>query len=110
MTDRRLRGSGLGSRSFEDDAGVEYAARHTIGFDCERGHHFELTFAVEATLPLEWECPRCGSPALRSDGSQPEPKQGKPVRTHWDMLLERRTIGELEELLAERLELIRKQK
>ena len=31
----------------------------------------------------------------------------KPVRTHWDMLRERRTVGELEELLAERLALLR---
>jgi hypothetical protein len=31
----------------------------------------------------------------------------KHVRSHWDMLLERRTIAELEELLAERLELLR---
>ena len=31
----------------------------------------------------------------------------KKPRTHWDMLLERRTIPELEELLTERLELLR---
>jgi len=29
------------------------------------------------------------------------------VRTHWDMLRERRSIAELEELLAERLSLLR---
>ena len=33
-------------------------------------------------------------------------KAKKPARTHWDMLLERRSIAELEELLAERLELL----
>jgi RNA polymerase-binding protein len=31
----------------------------------------------------------------------------KPPRTHWDMLLERRTVEELDELLKERLEIIR---
>jgi hypothetical protein len=31
----------------------------------------------------------------------------KPARTHWDMLLERRTVDDLEELLAERLALLR---
>ena len=36
-----------------------------------------------------------------------EPKFVKPVRSHWDMLLERRSIGELEELLTERLEMLR---
>jgi len=39
---------------------------------------------------------------------RPEEKSGKPQRTHWDMLLERRSIPELEELLDERLDLLRK--
>ncbi|MGL5247728.1 MAG: RNA polymerase-binding protein RbpA, partial [Brooklawnia sp.] len=38
----------------------------------------------------------------------PEEKDVKPPRTHWDMLLERRSIAELEELLAERLEEVRR--
>ena len=37
------------------------------------------------------------------DGSAPEGKAVKPPRTHWDMLLERRSIAELEEILGERL-------
>jgi hypothetical protein len=45
--------------------------------------------------------------ALRENTEAPEEKHGKPVRTHWDMLMERRTTAELEELLAERLELLR---
>lgn len=107
MADRALRGMGLGAKSFEDEDGIEFAERQTLGFDCERGHHFELTFASEAELPLEWECPKCGTNALRSDGTRPEEKEGKPVRTHWDMLLERRSLDELEELLNERLEVLR---
>jgi hypothetical protein len=31
----------------------------------------------------------------------------KPPRTHWDMLLERRSVDELEELLKERLDIIK---
>ena len=34
-------------------------------------------------------------------------KEARYVRTHWDMLLERRSIAELEELLTERLALLR---
>ncbi len=108
MADRTLRGAGLGSKSFEDEAGIEFAPRQEIGFDCPNEHHFEITFSEEAELPAEWECPRCGQTAKRSDGVLPEEKEAKPVRTHWDMLLERRSIDELEELLAERLELLRK--
>ncbi len=107
MAERSLRGSGLGSKSFADGAGVEFAARQDIGFDCPKGHHFSVTFAEEADLPTEWECPRCGAVARRSDGVEPEAKAVKPPRTHWDMLRERRSIEELEELLAERLDEIR---
>jgi hypothetical protein len=40
-------------------------------------------------------------------GAKPEaPAARKHVRTHWDMLLERRTIADLKELLEERLELL----
>jgi len=61
---------------------------------------------VEADVPLSWEC-HCGSLALLRDGDRPEPTTERTQRTHWDMLLERRTIPELEELLEERLELLR---
>ncbi len=51
-------------------------------------------------------------PALRGRGAEqgrhePEAKAEKPARTHWDMLLERRSISELEDILTERLELLR---
>lgn len=107
MADKVLRGHGLGSHSLADAAGVELAPRQDLGFYCSNGHHFALTFAAEAELPTEWECPRCGQPARRSDGVEPVVKETKPVRTHWDMLRERRSIEELEEILAERLQQLR---
>lgn len=108
MADKALKGHGLGSRSMADTTGVEFAARQNVAFDCPNGHHFTLTFALEADLPTEWECPRCGQIAGRSDGVQAEAKEPKHQRTHWDMLRERRSIPELEQILAERLEEIRK--
>ena len=108
MSNRVLRGSGLGGVSFEDDRGVEFAPRQMITYDCPRGHVVEVTMAHDAEVPAIWECPHCGSEAARSTGEKPEPKQEKPARTHWDMLRERRSISELEELLAERVELLRK--
>ena len=107
MPERALKGSGLGAKSYADPNAVELAPRQEIGFDCPRGHHFELMFAEEAELPFEWECPRCGEIAARSDGATGEEKAVKPARTHWDMLRERRSISELEDLLAERLDEIR---
>ncbi|WP_300082843.1 RNA polymerase-binding protein RbpA [Propioniciclava sp.] len=107
MPDKSLKGHGLGGKSLADGAGVELAARQEIAFVCPKGHEFSLTFAAEAELPTLWECPRCGTEARRADGVQPEVKEGKPPRTHWDMLRERRSIPELEEILAERLDQIR---
>jgi hypothetical protein len=108
MADKALRGHGLGSKSLADGAGVELAARQQLSFDCPNGHHFTLVFAEEAELPTEWECSKCGKTALRADGVLPPAKEEKHVRTHWDMLRERRSIPELEEILAERLEQLRK--
>ena len=82
MADRSLQGTGLGAKSFEDEAGVEFAARQEVGFDCPREHHFTLVFAAEAEIPALWECPRCGGESLRSDGERPEPrKRSRCVRT-----------------------------
>lgn len=102
-----LRGTGLSTRSLKDEVGVEFAPRVELGFDCLKGHHVDITFATEAELPTQWECPRCGEIAVRSDGTQAEAKETKPPRTHWDMLLERRSLSDLEVLLKERVAEVR---
>jgi rubredoxin len=107
MGERTLRGARLGGQSFEDERGIEFAARQNIGYVCPQGHEFEIVMAAEAEVPAVWECPRCGAEALSKDGAKPEEKAEKPARTHWDMLLERRSIKELEDILAERLDLLR---
>lgn len=106
MSSRALRGTRIGSQSMETEAGVDFAPRRQAEFDCPNGHVTSVPFSVEAEVPLTWEC-KCGAEALLRDSVRPEPRAGRPVRTHWDMLLERRTIPELEELLAERLDLLR---
>ena len=108
MANRALRGSSLGAHSFEDAVGVEFAPRREVAFDCPTGHHFTVMFSNEAELPLEWECQKCGKTAMRTDGTKPEEKDVKAPRTHYDMLRERRSIPELEELIAERLRILRK--
>ncbi|HSK26346.1 MAG TPA: RNA polymerase-binding protein RbpA [Jiangellales bacterium] len=102
-----LRGSRLGATSYEDERRVEFAERQVVAYDCSAGHRFEVPFSTEAEVPALWECPRCGAQALRLQTDRPEEKTGKPARTHWDMLLERRSIEELEVLLDERLDLLR---
>ena len=106
MADRSLRGMRIGAHSMESDQGVEFAPRLQAHYDCPDGHTIVLPFSTEADVPVLWEC-RCGKEAILRDADRPEPKGGKPPRTHWDMLLERRTVKELEELLDERLDLLR---
>ena len=107
MAERTLRGARLGGQSFEDERGIEFAARQQAAYACTNGHEFEVTMALEADVPAIWECPKCGAEARSTQGIEPELKAEKPARTHWDMLLERRSIPELEEILTERLELLR---
>ena len=107
MGERVLRGSRLGTVSYETDRAKDLAPRQEATYVCPDGHRFVMPFAAEAEIPSTWECRVCGASALVVDGERPEPKKTKPPRTHWDMLLERRTVDDLEELLTERLELLR---
>ena len=107
MAERALRGARLGAQSFEDERGVEMAPRQEIEYVCADGHTFTVVMADEAEIPLEWEDPKTGHMGRLVNGAEPESKNEKPVRTHWDMLLERRSVDELEDILTERLELLR---
>lgn len=107
MGERTLRGSRLGAVSYETDRNTELAPRQDTEYLCTRGHRFTVPFAAEAEMPSTWECKADGTAAKLVDGTEPEAKKVKPPRTHWDMLLERRSVGELEEVLAERLEVLR---
>ena len=107
MSDRSMRGTRLGAQSLESDSGVQPAARQDVTYHCPNGHSVIVPLSVEADVPPLWEC-RCGAQALRENTDQPEAKPMKPARTHWDMLMERRTTAELEVLLEERLTLLRK--
>jgi hypothetical protein len=106
MADRSLRGMGISYRSLETDEGVEFADRVDAFFDCPSGHTVVVTFFAEADLPITWMC-RCGAQAVSRDCEDAVLPTERRPRTHWEMLLERRTIPELEELLAERLEILR---
>ena len=107
MAERALRGARLGAQSFEDERGVEMAPRQEVEYVLPDGQTFTVTMADEADIPAELEDPRTGRVGRLKDGEEPVKKDEKPARTHWDMLLERRSEDELEEILTERLELLR---
>ncbi len=110
MAERALRGTRLGATSYENDRNTDLAPRQDVPFDCPSGHHFTVPFAAEAELPATWECRICGAMASAATGESPSPKKVKPPRSHWDMLMERRTVEDLEAVLAERLEVIRERR
>lgn len=105
MADRVLRGSRLGAVSYETDRNHDLAPRQMAKYRTDNGEEFEVPFADDAEIPGTWLC-RNGLEGSLIEGEAPEPKKVKPPRTHWDMLLERRSIAELEDLLEERLALL----
>ncbi|WP_439563915.1 RNA polymerase-binding protein RbpA [Microcella sp.] len=111
MAERTLRGMRLGSQSMQSEEGVEFADRQRAQYRTADGETFDVIFSADAELPDTWESPKTGRDGvlLAPDGTPVDIEIGeiKAPRTHWDMLLERRTRDELEELLQERLELLR---
>ncbi|GAB3407169.1 RNA polymerase-binding protein RbpA [Schumannella luteola] len=111
MADRSLRGMRLGSQSLQSEEGIEFSPRKKSVYRTEEGTTFEVMFSADAEVPEFWSSPRTGQEGrlIGDDGELVEIEEiaVKPVRTHWDMLLERRTEAELEELLQERLEYLR---
>ena len=106
MADRVLRGSRLGAVSYETDRDHDLAPRRIAQYKTDNGLVFDVPFADDAEIPPTWMC-RNGMEGILVEGVTQEQKKVKPPRTHWDMLLERRSVPELEELLTERLELLR---
>src|ERR1700748_3750705 len=106
MADRVLRGSRLGAVSYETDRNHDLAPRQVARYRTENGEEFDVPFADDAEIPGTWLCRNCRE-VTWIEGARREPKKVTPPRTHWDMLLERRSVDELEELLKERLDLIR---
>ncbi len=111
MADRSLRGMRLGTQSLQSEVGVEFSPRKKSVYRTADGTTFEVTFAADAEVPQLWESPKSGQEGvlLDSDGApvESDAPEAKVARTHWDMLLERRSREELEELLEERLTYLR---
>ncbi|UUA86294.1 RNA polymerase-binding protein RbpA [Corynebacterium pseudogenitalium] len=109
MADRVLRGSRMGAVSYETDRDHDLAPRQQARYRTPNGEIFEVPFADDAEIPEEWMCKNVQLGTLM-EGEGVESKPTKPPRTHWDMLRERRTIEELDVLLEERLEQLRKRR
>jgi hypothetical protein len=106
MAQQSMRGMRLGSESFETSAGVNLSPRNTHKYRCAKDHISEIIFSDDADVPTAWSCKSCSLEAALLDdaGNQAfETELPKIPRTHYEMLLERRTRDELEKILEERL-------
>ncbi|NBS62055.1 MAG: hypothetical protein EBT26_08485 [Microbacteriaceae bacterium] len=94
MSQQPMRGSRLGAESFEQDTNKNLSPRQTCLYRCANDHTTEMIFSADAEIPVAWGV----------EGKQAfETELPKAPRTHFEMLLERRSREELEELLTERL-------
>ena len=108
MADRHhMRGSRLGALSYETDRNRDLAPRQISRYRTQNGAEFDIPLADDAEIPDTWGCRNGMEGRLIEGGELAEPKKVKVPRTPWDMLRERRSIEQLEELLQERLETIR---
>jgi RNA polymerase-binding protein len=107
MANRVMRGSRLGAVSYETERDHGLAPRHIVGYRTDNGEQFDIPFADDAEIPGTWLCRNGLEGILIDGGDRAEPKKVKVPRTPWDMLRERRSIEELEELLKERLEILK---
>jgi hypothetical protein len=105
-----MRGMRLGSQSLESEIGVEFYGRVAHSYRCPAGHETSINFAIDAEPPVTWACRGCALEAgLLRDGEVviEIPAETAGPRTHFEMLLERRSREELEELVQERLAVMR---
>lgn len=109
MADRVLRGSRMGAVSYETDRDHDLAPRQMVRYKTESGEIFDVPFAHDAEIPGTWLC-KNGQVGELVEGEGIDSKPAKPPRTHWDMLRERRSIEELDVLLEERIEQLRKRR
>jgi hypothetical protein len=96
-------------------AQVETApAVRDVTYRCSAGHVRVVRLAADAMVPGAWDCRVCSARAALHDsaggmldGLDDAPATPRDAKSHWDRVLERRTVAELEVLLAERLDLLR---
>lgn len=99
----------MGAVSYETDRDHDLAPRRMVKYRTDTGKIYEVPFADDAEIPETWMC-KNGELGHLVEGEGVESKAAKPPRTHWDMLRERRSIEELDELLEERIDALRKRR
>ena len=102
-----IRGSRIGSGPMGEAERGEAAPRQQISYFCANDHAITLQFAVEAEVPAEWDCPKCGFPAGTDKDNPPAPPRVEPYKTHLAYVKERRSDTDGAAILEESLKALR---
>jgi hypothetical protein len=102
-----IRGSRVGAGPMGEAERGDTAPRVRVAFFCANQHETVPSFASEAQVPEEWDCPRCGFPAGKDRHNPPAPPRTEPYKTHLAYVKERRSDEEGEAILQEALEKLR---
>jgi hypothetical protein len=103
-----IRGSRVGAGPMGEQERGEAAPRFIVSFWCGQGHESRPSFAEEADIPEQWDCPRCGWPAGQDKANPPSPPKNEPYKTHLAYVKERRSDKDGAAILDEAIEELRK--
>ena len=105
-----IRGTRVGAGPIGESARGRVVPRPQIRSYCSQGHESAPRFAVDAVVPEQWDCTRCGLPASQDADNPPPPPTNEPFKTHLAYVKERRSQSDGEALLSEALKALRQRR
>jgi hypothetical protein len=102
-----IRGSRVGAGPLGESERGEAAPRRRVKFFCSNGHTINVAFSLDAEIPEQWDCPRCGLPASRDAENMLSAPKNEPYKTHLAYVKERRSDTDGHVILAEALMALR---
>lgn len=105
-----IRGTRIGAGPIGESERGESAPRRRISYWCANGHEAQPSFSMDADIPDEWDCPRCGLPGGQDEQNPPEARRTEPYKTHLAYVKERRSDSDGEAILADALERLRQRR
>lgn len=102
-----IRGSRVGAGPMGEAERGEAAPRQTVAYFCANRHRSVVTFAIEASIPESWDCPKCGLPASMDSDNPPPAPRIEPYKTHLAYVKERRSDADGQAILDEALGALR---
>lgn len=110
MTGNAIRGSRIGAGPLGESERGETAPRRQVDYWCSQGHHIRPSFALNAEVPEQWDCPRCGLPAGQDRDNPPEARRNEPYKSHLAYVKERRSEADGMAILEEALTKLKERK